>query len=107
MNLPPDDRRHGSNGYGNLGCRCEVCTAANTAHHRKYMASHSEQRAKAAAYNKEWIQRPESQAWLEAYRQTPERKRKLREAARARRGVSEELSVALEVVWKLRNEAAE
>ncbi len=36
--LAPDDPRHGSaNGYGNLGCRCKPCCAANTAHHYTYM----------------------------------------------------------------------
>lgn len=30
--VPGDgDPRHGTNGYTNLGCRCEVCRAANTA----------------------------------------------------------------------------
>lgn len=30
----PDDPRHGTaNGYGNLGCRCLRCCAANTANH--------------------------------------------------------------------------
>lgn len=31
--LAPDDPRHGTrNGYGNLGCRCDRCRAANTAY---------------------------------------------------------------------------
>lgn len=29
--MSPDDPRHGLNGYSNLGCRCEICRAANTA----------------------------------------------------------------------------
>lgn len=28
------DHAHGTNGYANYGCRCEVCTTANTAAHR-------------------------------------------------------------------------
>lgn len=30
-NLPVGDKRHGQNGYGNLGCRCDICRAANCA----------------------------------------------------------------------------
>lgn len=42
--LAPDDPRHGTlNGYGNLGCRCDRCRAANTAAHRDYMRAHPEQ----------------------------------------------------------------
>jgi hypothetical protein len=34
----PDDPRHGStNGYGNLGCKCERCTKAWAERHLKYM----------------------------------------------------------------------
>lgn len=36
--LPEGDPRHGTNGYYNLGCRCDVCRAANTAHLREYRA---------------------------------------------------------------------
>ena len=36
--LTDDDPRHGtSNGYGNLGCRCDRCKAAHAAAHAKYM----------------------------------------------------------------------
>lgn len=36
--LAPDDPRHGtSNGYGNLGCRCEECRAAHAANHAAYI----------------------------------------------------------------------
>lgn len=28
-NLPEGDPRHGSNGYTNLGCKCDICRAAN------------------------------------------------------------------------------
>ncbi len=36
--LAPDDPRHGTtNGYGNLGCRCERCTAAQRVSHHAYM----------------------------------------------------------------------
>ncbi len=36
--LAPDDPRHGTtNGYGNLGCRCEPCTAAHRVNHQAYM----------------------------------------------------------------------
>lgn len=49
----PEDPRHGTtNGYGNLECRCEPCTAANTAFHRKYMHDNREQRIVAAARNR-------------------------------------------------------
>jgi hypothetical protein len=35
----PSDPRHGTtNGYGNLGCRCERCRAANTMAHRELLA---------------------------------------------------------------------
>lgn len=30
--LPRGDRRHGYNGYCNLGCRCDVCRAATAAY---------------------------------------------------------------------------
>ena len=33
-NLPPDDPRHGLNGYTNLGCRCAECRAANAESNR-------------------------------------------------------------------------
>lgn len=34
-----DDPRHGTtNGYGNLGCRCDACKEANRVGHAKYMA---------------------------------------------------------------------
>lgn len=37
--LAPDDPRHGTtNGYGNLGCRCEACREANRVNHAAYMA---------------------------------------------------------------------
>jgi hypothetical protein len=32
--LPPDDPRHGLNGYNNLDCRCPICRAANTEYQR-------------------------------------------------------------------------
>lgn len=36
--LPDDDPRHGTpNGYANLGCRCDLCRAANTDYAREYM----------------------------------------------------------------------
>lgn len=36
--LPPGDPRHGTtNGYGNLGCRCDACREAHRINHRKYM----------------------------------------------------------------------
>jgi len=36
--LGPDDPRHGTtNGYGNLGCRCERCRQANRENHLAYM----------------------------------------------------------------------
>lgn len=42
----PTDQRHGTtNGYGNLGCRCERCRKANADAHRGYMR----QRVAAAA----------------------------------------------------------
>lgn len=31
-NLPAGDPRHGQNGYTNLGCRCSICRAAQTAY---------------------------------------------------------------------------
>lgn len=37
--LAPDDPRHGTtNGYGNLGCRCDPCREANRVGHADYMA---------------------------------------------------------------------
>lgn len=43
----PDDPRHGSaNGYGNLRCRCDRCTAAWAVYHGNYMHAHPEQREK-------------------------------------------------------------
>ena len=37
MNLAADDPRHGTNGYYNLGCRCDTCrTAATDYHHSVY-----------------------------------------------------------------------
>lgn len=37
--LAADDPRHGTtNGYGNLGCRCEACRAAHRASHAAYLA---------------------------------------------------------------------
>lgn len=37
--LADDDPRHGTeNGYGNLGCRCAGCRAANAARRRNYLA---------------------------------------------------------------------
>jgi DNA mismatch endonuclease (patch repair protein) len=37
--LTPDDPRHGTtNGYGNLGCRCEPCRDANRRYHAEYRA---------------------------------------------------------------------
>ncbi|WP_141658660.1 hypothetical protein [Carbonactinospora thermoautotrophica] len=42
--LPPDDPRHGTtNGYGNLGCRCDRCRAANREQHREYLRRVREQ----------------------------------------------------------------
>ncbi|MDP7727619.1 hypothetical protein [Mycobacterium sp. TY813] len=39
MVLADDDPRHGTtNGYGNLGCRCDLCRAANTRNRRAYLA---------------------------------------------------------------------
>ena len=39
MGLAPDDPRHGTtNGYSNLGCRCDECREANRLGHAKYMA---------------------------------------------------------------------
>jgi len=37
--VPGDgDHRHGTtNGYGNLGCRCELCCAANTKNHAEWV----------------------------------------------------------------------
>lgn len=36
--LPPDDPRHGTtNGYGNLGCRCDACREANRLSHAAYV----------------------------------------------------------------------
>ena len=36
--LAPDDPRHGTtNGYGNLGCRCEACREAHRQNHNRYM----------------------------------------------------------------------
>src|SRR4051812_22644496 len=36
--LPADSPWHGTtNGYGNLGCRCERCREAHRANHAKYM----------------------------------------------------------------------
>lgn len=38
--LKPGDPRHGtSNGYGNLGCRCDECREANRQNHARYMAT--------------------------------------------------------------------
>jgi len=35
MMMRRDDPRHGTrNGYGNLGCRCDLCRAANTAYRK-------------------------------------------------------------------------
>ncbi len=35
----PEDPRHGTtNGYGNLGCRCERCRAAHRERHAGYIA---------------------------------------------------------------------
>jgi len=37
--LTPDDPRHGTiNGYGNLGCRCDLCREAHRKNHNEYMA---------------------------------------------------------------------
>jgi hypothetical protein len=36
VSLAPNDTRHGTNGYGNLGCRCEVCTSAQAVKMREY-----------------------------------------------------------------------
>jgi len=38
--LPEGDRRHGTNGYTNLYCRCEVCKKA----HREYVAKRRAER---------------------------------------------------------------
>lgn len=36
--LEPDDPRHGTtNGYGNLGCRCDRCREAHRINHNAYM----------------------------------------------------------------------
>lgn len=36
--MADDDPRHGTtNGYGNIGCRCDPCRAAHAAHHAAYM----------------------------------------------------------------------
>lgn len=36
--LAPDDPRHGTtNGYGNLGCRCDACREAHRKNHNRYM----------------------------------------------------------------------
>lgn len=38
MPLADDDPRHGTtNGYGNLGCRCDACRKANRENHARYM----------------------------------------------------------------------
>lgn len=48
MALANSDPRHGtSNGYINLGCRCQPCRDAHAAKHREYMRTHPEQREKA------------------------------------------------------------
>ncbi len=36
------DKRHGSNGYTNLGCRCEICRSANSAHNKRRRAQRAE-----------------------------------------------------------------
>lgn len=52
--VPDDgDPRHGTtNGYRNLGCRCDACRAANAARQLAYMRAHPEQRAKQRDYEK-------------------------------------------------------
>lgn len=38
ITLAPDDPRHGTtNGYSNLGCRCEPCREAHRVNHNAYM----------------------------------------------------------------------
>ncbi|MGC5661569.1 very short patch repair endonuclease [Micromonospora sp. WMMD723] len=38
VELAPDDPRHGTtNGYGNLGCRCDLCREAHRRKHVRYM----------------------------------------------------------------------
>lgn len=38
VELPDDDPRHGTtNGYGNLGCRCDACREAHRRNHNLYM----------------------------------------------------------------------
>jgi hypothetical protein len=45
----PDDPRHGkTNGYGNLGCRCERCTEAWRVRHLTYMHGKPERMEKHA-----------------------------------------------------------
>ena len=45
----PDDPRHGTtNGYGNLGCRCERCTEAWRVRHLTYMHADPERMVKHA-----------------------------------------------------------
>jgi len=34
MILAADDPRHGTNGYFNLGCRCDICRSAASRYHR-------------------------------------------------------------------------
>ena len=48
----PKDPRHGTpNGYSNLGCGCDPCTAAWADYHLAYMRRHPEQRERAADRN--------------------------------------------------------
>lgn len=73
MSLPPGDPRHGTNGYNNLACRCDICRDANTARQHRYMVSH------------------------------PDQQFKNRERLRVRRGLNETQRMELEMKWRMRN----
>jgi hypothetical protein len=55
--LPPDDPRHGLNGYSNLGCRCPICREAQRVSHRDYMRRNPAQQAKHRARRKRQTER--------------------------------------------------
>jgi len=74
MNLPEGDPRHGTNGYANLGCRCTICTDANTARQHIYM------------------------------HQNPLQQYKNRNRGRKVRGLSEAQCMELEMKYQMRNQ---
>lgn len=71
----PDDSRHGStNGYNNLGCRCQRCKDAWAADHLRYMDAHPEQREKSNVRERELTALKNGYASREEYEDTRARR---------------------------------